>query len=63
MLGPELGKAGFQIGVFVSLVSGLLLLVLDRDSAEFVISLFTFIVGFAFLLLIVALVRMGTRRR
>lgn len=32
-----LGQAGFRIGMFVFMTSGLLLLVLDRSTAEFVL--------------------------
>lgn len=62
MIGPELGKAGFLIGIFVTLVSGGLLLVVDRNSAEFTISLLTFGIGVLFLVLIVVLIRLGTRK-
>jgi uncharacterized membrane protein len=62
MIGPELGKAGFLIGIFVTMVSGGLLLVVDRNSAEFTISLLTFGIGVLFLVLIIVLVRVGTRK-
>jgi hypothetical protein len=62
MISPEFGRAGFVIGIFVSLVSGMLLLVVERGSAEFFVSLITFLIGIAFLLAIVFLVRMGMRK-
>jgi hypothetical protein len=62
MISPEFGRAGFVIGIFVSLVSGMLLLVVERGSAEFFVSLITFLIGIAFLLVIVFLVRMGMRK-
>jgi hypothetical protein len=62
MISPEFGRAGFVIGIFVSLVSGMLLLVVERGSAEFFVSLITFLIGIAFLLMIVFLVRMGMRK-
>jgi hypothetical protein len=62
MISPEFGRAGFVIGIFVSLVSGMLLLVVERGSAEFFVSLITFLIGIAFLLAIVFLVWMGMRK-
>jgi hypothetical protein len=62
MIGPELGKAGFLIGIFVTMVAGGLLLVVERNSAEFTISLLTFGLGILFLVLIIVLVRLGTRK-
>ncbi|MBI1298382.1 hypothetical protein GC175_25895 [bacterium] len=59
MIGPELGKAGFTIGVFVTLVAAILLFVTEPNSAEFTISLLTFGIGVLFLLLIIVLVRLG----
>jgi len=62
MISPEFGRAGFVIGIFVALVSGMLLLVVERGSAEFFVSLITFLIGIAFLVGIVFLVRMGMRK-
>jgi hypothetical protein len=62
MIGPELGKAGFLIGIFVTMVAGGLLLVVERGSAEFIISLLTFGIGILFTLLIIVLVRLGTKK-
>jgi uncharacterized membrane protein len=62
MISPEFGKAGFMIGIFVALVSGGLLLVVDRNSAEFTISLLTFGIGVLFIIVIALLVRIGTRK-
>jgi uncharacterized membrane protein len=62
MISPEFGRAGFVIGFFVTLLSGGLLLVAERDSAEFSVSLLTFGIGVLFLILIVVLVRLGTRK-
>lgn len=63
MLSPELGRIAFQIGIFLTVIPGLLLLVLERGSAEFVITVATFVMGLVFLLLIVIWVRISTRRR
>ena len=60
---PHLGKVGFRMAFYIVFVAGGLLLVLERGTAEFVITLFTFILGLVFLLLVAALVRWGQRRR
>jgi hypothetical protein len=57
-----LGQAGFRIGVFVALTSGLLLLILDRNSAEYVLMVATFSCSALFLLMLVLLVRYSSRR-
>lgn len=54
---PHFSKAGFHIGFFIMFVSGILLLVVERNTAEFAISLLTFFIGLTFLLAIVALVK------
>ena len=46
---PELGQAGFRVGVFVVMSAGLLLLVLERDSAEFVLMATMVVCGLLFL--------------
>lgn len=63
MLSPELGKIAFQIGIFLTVIPGLLLLALEPGTAEFVITVITFVLGTVFTLLIVVLVRISTRRR
>lgn len=62
MIGPEIGKAGFMIGIFITLISGALLLMVERGSAEFSVSLLTFGIGILFLILIIILVRVGVRK-
>ncbi len=59
-MSPELGQAVFRIAFFVTILSGLLLLVLDHRSAEFVAATVTFVIGLIFILAIVVMVR---RRR
>ena len=60
-MAPELGQAGFRIGMFITLVSGLLLLVLERESAEFVLMVGTFGLGVLFLALVGLLVKFTSR--
>lgn len=54
---PNITKAGFHIGFYVTFVSGLLLLFLERGTAEFAIVLFTFFIGLTFLAVVVAVVK------
>ncbi len=60
---PELGRAGIRIGMYVTLISGGLLLVVDRGTPEYVISQITFIMGVVFLALVAAWVRWSQRRQ
>ncbi|MEZ4623112.1 MAG: hypothetical protein R2867_47485 [Caldilineaceae bacterium] len=50
-------RAGFHIGFYVAFVSGILLLFLDRGTAEFAITALTFGIGVTFLLIVVAVVK------
>lgn len=50
-------RAGFHIGFYVAFVSGVLLLFLERGTAEFAITLFTFAVGLTCLAIVVAVVK------
>jgi hypothetical protein len=59
-MSPELGQAVFRIAFFITFLSGLLLLFLNRQSAEFVAATVTFVIGLIFILVIVVIVR---RRR
>ena len=52
-----IGKAGFHMAFYIVFVSGILLLFLDRNSAEFAINLFSFCVGLLFLGVIIVWVR------
>jgi hypothetical protein len=56
-MSSALGQAGFRIGVFVALTSGLLLLVVDRGSAEFVLMVGAFGCASVFLAVLAVLVR------
>ena len=58
----NLGRAGFRIGVFVTLMSGGLLLVLERGTAEYVLMQFTLLMGLIFLAVIIFLVRFSRRQ-
>jgi uncharacterized membrane protein len=57
-----IGKAGFHMAFYIVFVAGILLLFLDRGSAEFAITLFSFVLGLVFLSVIVIWVRYTQRR-
>lgn len=61
MLSPEIGRFAFQIGFFITLVSGVLLFLLDPGSAEFVLTVAALAVGLIFLLIVFVLVRLSNR--
>ncbi len=54
---PEVGKAWFQIALFIILVSGILVFVTPRESAEFVISVTSLIIGLLLLAIVIIMVR------
>ncbi|MEP7198231.1 MAG: hypothetical protein ABI874_00325 [Chloroflexota bacterium] len=54
---PRFGQAAFRIGMFMALSAGAMLLVLDRNSAEFVVSLLTVVIALAFMGVIALVVR------
>ncbi len=58
---PEVGRAWFQIAIFILLVSGILIFVTARDSAEFVISVASFAIGLVLLAIVVIMVRRSNR--
>lgn len=61
-MSSALGQAGFRIGVFVLMTSGLLLLVLERGSAEFVLTAAMLGCSSLFLIVLAVLVRLLPKR-
>ncbi|VAW30723.1 hypothetical protein MNBD_CHLOROFLEXI01-4521 [hydrothermal vent metagenome] len=61
MIDSNIGQAGFRIGMFVVLISGILTWLTESGTAAHVISLFTLLMGLVFLLIIIVLVRIGRR--
>lgn len=57
MFSPEVGQSAVRITVFLVLVSGALLCFQQPGTAEFIVTVTTFVFSSAFLLLIVALIR------
>lgn len=58
-MSPELGLAWFRIAIFITLVSGVLLLFLTPGTAEFIISIVSLIVGLVLIAFIAFFVRRG----
>ena len=61
MIDSNLGRAAFRVGFYVTFVSGILSLLTAPSSAERIISIFTFILGILFLIVVAVLVRFGSR--
>ena len=57
-----IGQAGLRIGMFVLITSGALLLVLERNTAEFVLMLFTFALGVLFTAMVAIWIRWSQRK-
>ncbi|NOZ29758.1 MAG: hypothetical protein GXP39_17155 [Chloroflexi bacterium] len=49
---PQIGRAGFRIAFYVILVSGALLFVVPRGTAEFFVSVLSLLVGVLFAIII-----------
>ena len=60
-MSPLIGRSGLNIGVWVSLVSGSLLFFTERNSAEFYISLITFLMGATFTIGMIIVIKMGQK--
>jgi hypothetical protein len=60
-MNPDLGLAWFRIAIFFTLVSGVLLFLETPGTAEFVITVASFIIGLIFLAIIAIIVRWSNR--
>ena len=56
-MNPELGLAWFRIAIFITAVSAILALIEPRDSAEFVVSVASFVIGLLFIGVIVVVIK------
>ena len=61
MIDSKLGLAGFKLGMFLFILSGLMVLVTDKGTAEHAISVLTLLISLAFLIAIAVLARIGRR--
>lgn len=60
-MNPQIGRAAFTLAVFVTVTGALLLPFLQRDSAEFVVTVLGIVAGGLTMLLIAILARLGRR--
>ena len=58
-MSPQIGRTAFALAIFVTVMGGLLLPFLDRDSAEFVVTVLAIVAGGLTILLIAILARLG----
>ena len=58
-MNPQTGRAAFSLAIFVTMTSLLLLPFLERDSAEFVVTVLSVIAGGLTIVLIAILARLG----
>jgi hypothetical protein len=58
-MNPQIGRVAFSMAVFISVTGALLLPFLERDSAEFVVTVLSIIAGGLTILLIAILARLG----
>jgi len=60
-MNPQIGRAALSLAIFVTVTSALLLPFLERDSAEFVVTILALAAGGLAILLIAILTRLGRR--
>ena len=60
-MSPQLGKVAFKIVAFLVVVSIGLLFILDANSAEFVVTILTLVIGIVFGALVVVIARRQSR--
>ena len=58
-MNPQIGRAAFNLAIFVTVTGALLLPFLERDSAEFVVTVLSMIAGGLTILLIAIVARLG----
>jgi len=60
-LSPQLGSAAFKISTFLVVVSIGLLFILDANSAEFVVTILTLVIGVVFGAVVIVIARRQSR--
>jgi hypothetical protein len=60
-MNPQTGRIAFTMAVFITLSGVLLLPFLERNSAEFVVTVLSIITGLVMIALIAILARLGRR--
>ena len=61
MLSPETGKAWFQVAIFFTVAPGVLIFFQTPGTAEFVITIATFVIGLFFLGVVILFIRRSQR--
>jgi hypothetical protein len=61
MIGPGAGLMAFRVAAFIVVFSGLLLLIVEPGTAQFVITCFMLAMGLVFAALVFVLVRLKNR--
>lgn len=56
-MNPELGLAWFRVAIFITVVSAILALIEPPDSAEFIVSIASFVIGLLFISIIVMVIK------
>jgi uncharacterized membrane protein (UPF0127 family) len=56
------GRAGFRIGIFIALMSGGLLFVLQKGTSEYLLMQVMFVLSLVFLAVIVLAIRLSLRK-
>lgn len=62
MIDPNIGYAGFRIGMFVVTLAGLLVWFTESGTAGHVISMVSLIFGLTFISILILLVKIGQRK-
>jgi hypothetical protein len=60
-MAPEIGQAGFRIGIFLTLLAGGMLLMLEPGTPEFSITVVTLGIGLTFIGVVILLIRVFGR--
>ncbi len=60
-MSPQMGQIGFRIGLYITVMSLILLFILHPGSAEFGVTVVTLVVGLTFLGVVALLVRYFSR--
>ncbi len=58
-MSPQIGRAAFSIAIFIVIMGCMLLPSLERDSAEFVVTVLSIGIGLVMILLVAVLARLG----
>ncbi len=58
-MNPQIGRAAFSLAIFITMTGVLLLPFLERDSAEFIVTVLAIAAGGLTILLIAILARLG----